>query len=85
MAQLVYILCGLTSVACALLLFRQYRRTRGKLLFWSVLCFLCLAITNILLYIDVVIFPATDLSLLRSTITLLGMMMLLYGMIREST
>jgi hypothetical protein len=85
MAQLVYILCGLTSVACAVLLYRQYRVRRGGLLFWSTCCFLCLALTNVLLYVDLVVFPATDLSALRNAITLAGMMMLLYGMIREST
>jgi len=85
MAQLVYILCGCTSVACALLLYRQYRFTRGRLLFWSTWCFVCLAATNVLLYVDLVVLPATDLSVIRNAITLAGMMMLLYGMIREST
>ena len=85
MAQLVYILCGLTSIVCALLLYRQYRLKRGRLSFWSMLCFVCFAITNVLLYLDLVVFPATDLSILRNSITLAGMMMLLCGMIREST
>lgn len=85
MAQIVYILCGLTSVICALLLYRQYRSRRGSLLFWATCCFLCLAATNILLYVDLVVFPATDLSLIRYAFTLLGLMMLLYGMIREAT
>lgn len=85
MARIVYILCGLTSIACAAMLFRQYRNTRGGLVFWSTCCFLCLALTNVLLYVDLVVFPATDMSELRSAITLGGMMMLLYGLIREST
>jgi len=85
MAQIVYILCGLTSVICALLLYRQYRARRTSLLFWATCCFLCLAATNVLLYVDLIVFPATDLSLLRSIITLVGLMMLLYGMIREAT
>jgi hypothetical protein len=84
MAQIVYILCGITSVACALLLYRQYRRRPGSLLFWSTCCFLCLAATNILLYVDLIVIPAVDLSVLRNAITLAGMMMLLYGMIRQS-
>lgn len=85
MAQTVYILCGITSLACAVLLFRQYRRTTGGLLFWSTLCFVCLAATNILLFIDLVVLPQIDLSPLRSSLTLAGMLMLLYGLIREST
>jgi hypothetical protein len=83
--QLVYILCGLTSIVCALLLFRQYRVKRGGLLFWSTLCFVCFAITNVLLFVDLVMFPQVDLSVVRNAITLAGMMMLLYGLIREST
>jgi len=85
MAQLVYILCGVTSVACAILLFRQYRARRVRLLFWSSWCFLCLALNNILLYLDIIVLREVDLSVLRSAVTLAGMMMLLYGMIREST
>jgi hypothetical protein len=85
MAPTVYILCGLTSAACAALLFRQYRRIRGRLLFWSVLCFLCLGATNILLYVDLVMFPDTDMAIIRNALTLAGMMMLLYGLILEST
>ena len=85
MPQLVYILCGITSLACASLLFRQYRRTRAGLLFWSTLCFVCFAATNILLFVDLVVFPEVDLSVMRNEITLAGMLMLLYGLIREST
>ena len=85
MAQTVYILCGLTSLICAFLLFRQYCRTRGGLLFWSTLCFVCLALTNVLLFIDLVMLPQIDLSVLRSGLTLAGMLMLLYGLIRETT
>jgi len=85
MAQVVYILCGLTSIVCAVLLYRQFRATRGGLLFWSTCCFLSLAATNVLLYVDLVLFPSTDMSIVRNAITLAGMMMLLYGLIREST
>jgi hypothetical protein len=84
MAPAVYLLCGLTSVACAILLFRQYRLTHGALLFWSTGCFVCLAVTNILLFVDLVLLPGVDLSLARSSLTLGGMMLLLFGMIRET-
>ncbi len=85
MAHLVYILCGLTSVACAVLLFRQYQRTGGGLIFWSTWCFVCFALTNVLLFVDFVVLPEVDLSPIRTSLTLAGMLMLLYGMIREST
>ncbi|HEV2209818.1 MAG TPA: DUF5985 family protein [Verrucomicrobiae bacterium] len=85
MAEVVYILCGLTSFGCAFLLLRQYARTRGGLLFWSTLCFVCLAVTNVLLFVDLVLLPQVDLSAVRSGVTLAGMVMLLYGLIRQST
>jgi len=34
MPEAVYITCMLTSLFCALLLFRSYRAQRGRLLFW---------------------------------------------------
>jgi len=83
MAKLVYILCGLTSIGCAVLLLRQYRATRGRLLFWSAGCFICLAVSNVLLYIDLIMLPDIDLSPLRNGITLLGVTMLLAALIWE--
>jgi hydrogenase/urease accessory protein HupE len=85
MAQTVYILCALTSIVCAGLLLRQYRFSRARLLIWSTSCFVCFAATNILLFVDLVILPAIDLSVIRSALTLAGMLMLLYGLIQEST
>jgi hypothetical protein len=85
MAQIVYVLCALTSTGCAILLFRQYHRTRSGLLFWSTWCFACFALTNVLLFVDFVILPERDLSVIRSSLTLAGMLMLLYGLIRETT
>jgi len=48
-SMLVYLLCMMTSVLCLILLARGYRRTRVKLLYWSALCFVGLAINNFLL------------------------------------
>ncbi|HEY3863870.1 MAG TPA: DUF5985 family protein [Verrucomicrobiae bacterium] len=81
MAELVYILCGMTSIGCAVLLLRQYRATRGRLLFWSAGCFLCFAMTNVLLFVDLVVLPDIDLSLIRSLITFAGILMLLAALI----
>jgi len=85
MPQTIYILCALTSFACAWLLLRQYRSTRGRLLFWSIACFACFAATNILLFVDLVVLPDIDLSIIRSLLTLAGMLTLLWGLIRETT
>jgi drug/metabolite transporter (DMT)-like permease len=81
MAKIVYALCGATSVACALLLARGYFRTRTRLLLWSALCFIGLAINNALLFVDLVIFPEIDLSIWRGLAAVIGMGCLLYGMI----
>ena len=84
MALLVYVLCGLTSLACAVLLLRGYRRSGARLLLWSGLCFACFAVNNVLLVIDVRMMPEHDLSVLRSLPLLLGIALLLYGLVWES-
>jgi hypothetical protein len=86
MGQAVYILCALTSLGCTLLLIGRYRKTRVDLLFWSAIAFLLLTVTNILLFVDLVILGVGfDLSLYRNGSTLLGMLILLYGLIRNNT
>jgi Family of unknown function (DUF5985) len=82
-AEIAYILCGLTSIACVALLFRGYLATGMPLLFWAALCFVGLTIDNALLFVDLVLLPHVDLSLLRTTAALAGMIVLLYGMILD--
>jgi hypothetical protein len=56
-----------------------------RLLFWSGACFVCLGISNVLLFVDLIVFPDVDLSIFRNGTTLLGLLMLLYGMIWDTT
>lgn len=84
MAETVYVLCALTSIACAVLLFRGYRASRTRLLLWSSLCFIGLALNNVVLFVDLVMVPSIDLSLLRGGIALASMMVLLTGLVWES-
>ncbi len=84
MAQIVYILCALTSLTCAVLLIRGYLRSRVRLLLWSSLCFVGLAVNNVLLYIDLVILPDVDLSMMRDLSAFLGLALLLYGLIWDA-
>ena len=84
MAEAVYALCALTSIACAVLLLRGYRATRTRLLFWSALCFLGLALNNVLLFVDLVLLPSVDLFAWRTAPALAGMAILLYGLILDS-
>jgi hypothetical protein len=85
MASVVYALCALTSVLCAGLLWRAYRASRARLLLWSSLAFAGLACNNLLLFVDLVVFPtAVDLSLYRSLMAATSVMVLLLGLIWDS-
>jgi hypothetical protein len=83
-AEIVYVLCALTSVTCALLLLRGWRRTGARLLFWSGLCFVGLAINNVLLLLDLIVFPDVDLRMVRNGSALVGIGVLLHGLIGEA-
>lgn len=84
MPEAVYLLCAATSVLCAVLLFRGFRASRTPLLFWSSLCFSGLAVNNVLLFVDLIVVPEIDLSLLRRGVALVSMMVLLVGLVWES-
>ena len=78
-------MCSATSIACAILLLRGYIRQRTRLLLWSSLCFVLLALNNALLFIDLIVVPATtDLSLWRGLTALGGVGILLFGLVWES-
>lgn len=83
MANVAYILCALTSIGCAALLLRGYKQSGSRLLFWSGLCFVGLALNNILLIIDIRVLPDVDLSNIRSLPALAGLSLLIFGLIWE--
>ena len=85
MGQVVYILCAAMCWVCAVLLFRAYARQRARLLFWSGAGFCAFGVSNVMLVIDLVIVPITDLSLARNLVTLIGILLLLRGLIWESS
>jgi hypothetical protein len=84
MSSVVYTLGAVVSFICAGLLLRGYVRGRRKLLLWSGLCFLGLGVSNGLIFFDLIVFPETDLYLLRLGTTTVSMVLLLYGLIWES-
>jgi hypothetical protein len=80
----VYLLSAATCSACAWLLLRGFLRNRLRLLLWSGLCFAGLALENLVLFLDVMIFPEVNLSLLRRLTALTGLALLLFGLVWDS-
>lgn len=79
----VYILCFLTSAACAWLLGRSYHANRTPLLLWSSIAFTFLALNNLALVLDLVVWPSpeVDLRLPRLLLALAASCSLLFGFI----
>jgi len=77
----VYVLCFLTSGACAWLLGRSYSRSGVRLLFWSSVCFVFLAANNLALTVDLLIYPGLDLRIARLGLALAAVVSLIWGFI----
>jgi hypothetical protein len=60
-------LAALTSASCTWLLFRAYAASEVRLLLWSGLCFVFLTLNNVLLFLDLVVFPDIDFRPYRLT------------------
>ncbi len=77
----VYLLCLATSIACAWLLARSYRRTGTRMLLWSALCFALLAGNNLFVIIDLVLIEHISFQLPRLAFSLAAVAVLLFGFI----
>lgn len=85
MAEVVYSLCALTSLSCAILLIRQHRRAPTTLLLWSAIGFSGFTANNILLVIDLLLLPdSIDLWTFRTVVMVLSYAVLLFGLIWEN-
>ncbi len=84
MEGFVYGLVAMTSLLCAVLLLRAYRRSGLRVLLWSGLCFAVLVLNNTVLVIDKLALPDVDLQPVRLAITLLALLLLLIGLIYEA-
>ena len=83
-ATIVYVLCFLTSAACAWLLGRSYRGGSTRLLLWSSVCFAFLAANNLALVLDLVVWPTSvDLRLARLLLALAAVVSLIWGFVWE--
>ena len=83
MAIVIYSLCAVTCLACVMLLFRGYRQSHSRLLFWSALCFLGLTASNVLLILDRVIYVQVDLYPLRLLAGLSGYLLMIVVLVWE--
>lgn len=84
MANLVYVLCAVTSIGCAALLVQGFLRTRSRLLLWSSFCFMGLVVSNLLLVLDRIFLPEVDLYALRLATALVALSLLVYGLVWET-
>jgi hypothetical protein len=83
LAPAVYILGFLVTLACGVLLFRAYSAVHKRLLLWSAVCFCGLAVSNLLVFVDLVLLPQIDLYPLRLITAAASMLILLFGLIWE--
>lgn len=81
---LIFLLCALTALLCSGLLYKAYRSSGYKLLLWGSVCFAGMTLNHILLIIDRFVVTYVDLSPWRLTITLLSLIVFLYGLIWDS-
>ena len=83
-ATIVYVLCFVTSLACAWMLGRSYARSGTRLLLWSAVCFGFLALNNLALIFDLVVWREdVDLRLLRLVLALAAIVSLIWGFVWE--
>ena len=81
---IVYVLCFLTSLVCAWMLGRSYFRNGTRLLLWSAICFGFLALNNLALVLDLVVWREdVDLRLLRLLLALAASASLIWGFVWE--
>lgn len=83
MAMVAYGVGVLTSVFCAFLLIRSYRAQRTALLLWCSLCFVGLAVNNVVLFVDIFVVPDINLGIWRSLTALVALVLMLIGLIWE--
>lgn len=83
LASFAYILGFLVTLTCCILLLRAYRRVHRRLLLWSGLCFMGLALSNALVFLDMRVFLRENLYPLRLLIAAASMLILLGGLIWE--
>jgi hypothetical protein len=85
MESLVSTVGAIVAALCAGLLLRAYVDVRKRLLLWSSLCFAGLALSNVLVFIDLEVVPQqVDLYLYRLVIAAVAMLTLIGALVWDS-
>ncbi len=87
MATSVYFLCAVTSASCAVLLGRMFwihRYRARKLLLWSGVCFACFAVSNSLMFTDMVMVHTAGMTIARAATACVAGAVLLFGLIWDA-
>lgn len=87
MTEIIFGLCAVMSILCATMLFRGYRREGSHILLWSTLSFGVLALTNTILFVDVVVIPEVEFHgpIWRNLLTAISASLLVFGFVWELT
>lgn len=85
MSEVIFVLCAITSIGCAVMLLRSYQQSRSRILLWTALCFVGLALNNVVLFIDLLLLPQADISgpFWRNLLSAISGSILLLGLIWE--
>lgn len=84
MELIVNMLGSVTVGLCAILLLRAYGQVHKRLLLWSGLCFVGLALSNALVIVDLAVVPQFSIYVWRLAVAAASLLLLLYGLIFES-
>jgi hypothetical protein len=88
MVTVVYVLCGVASAGCAVLLLGVFWRHRSHvrpLVLWTGLCFAGFAISNSLVVIDLVFVRNGAVAVARAATACAATVLLLFGLIWDAS
>jgi hypothetical protein len=78
---LVYLLCAATSFTSGSLLLRASLGRHTGLLFWSSLCFFGMALNNLVMYFDSIVFPDVPFSPAANLISVISLALLVLALV----
>ncbi len=85
MAEIVFALSAVMSAVCTILLLRGYSQGRSALLLWAGLAFVFMTANNVVLFVDMIVLPTTDIggAFWRNMLAAISGSLLLFGLIWE--